>query len=181
MADDIAVSPPRKKKFGSVNTVILPMSRAKVLVRRPSMFSLVKSGGLPAELTSLVWRLFGDTNGVSLASVLEETGPEAEKFAVLVEKFIPHVLVSLTIGDVSDAEEDEQGITRGTVALIDIHDIDKNHLFLYGVGVLKGLDEIGEVVAKDLEAFRGKSPRPDDGPGGEEVRAEAQQPSGSPA
>ena len=174
MANDIAVSPPRKKKFGALNTLILPMSKAKVLVRRPSMFSLVKSGGLPGELTSLVWKLFGDSNGVSLASVLEEPGPEVEKFAILVEKFIPHVLVSVTVGDVTDAEEDEQGVTRGTIAMIDIPDIDKNHLFLYGVGVLKGLDEIGEVVAADLEAFRARAARTDGGPSGEEVRAEAQ-------
>jgi len=177
MADDIAVSPPRTKKFGRINTLKLPMSEVKVLARRPSIFSLVASGGVPGELTSLVWKLFGQDR-VSLSTVLEESSPEVKNFSELVEKMVPHILTSVKIGDVSDCEEDDQGILRGTLALIDLPDIDKNHIFLYGIGVLRALDERAEVVAADLEAFRDGAKRDNAGPVGEAVRTEAVEPSG---
>jgi hypothetical protein len=171
MASDIEVTtPPRRKKFGGLNTLLLPMSKVKVLVRRPSMFSLVASGGLPGELTSLVWRLFGNDGTVTLGTMLEEGSPEVKNFSMLVEKLLPHVLVSVKVADESDCEEDDQGVLRGNIALIDIPDIDKNHIFLYAVGVLKGRDEIGEVVAADLEAFRDRAARGDAGHDVQEVQ-----------
>lgn len=167
MAETDTLPPTKKKRFGATNTLLLPISGDKVTVRRPSMFSLVASGGLPGELTTLVWKLFGEKK-LTLATVLED-GQDVKNFALLVEKFLPHVLVDPKIADVSDCEVNGDGLLSGAIALMDISDIDKNHLFLYGVGVLRGIDE-PEVIAADLATFREESERNNDGHDGTTVR-----------
>jgi hypothetical protein len=134
------------------------------------MFSLVAAGGLPGELTSLVWKLFG-AEGQSLNTVLQD-GQDAKNFALLVEKFIPAVLVSVKVGAESDCDVDDAGILRGQLALLDIADIDKNQIFLYGIGVIRG-DEEAEVVARDLDSFRPEPARPDAGSGSAAVQPAA--------
>lgn len=155
----------RAPRIGQTRPLTLPASQETVEVCRPSTFTLIVSGGLPAELSALVWKLFGTK--MQLADVME-TGKELKDFALLIEKFIPFVLVDPVIGEVTACVVGEDGRLHGTLRLADLPDLDKNHLFLYGVGVLKGDDE--EVVAADLVSFPGESPRGDAGPGGEALR-----------
>jgi len=159
----------------------LPIMGLKVTVRRPSMFSLVAAGGLPGELTSLVWKIFGGKES-SLASILEQ-GQEIKNFATLIEKFIPAVLVDPVIyepkiGEEAPKPEIVNGELHGTISALDIPDIDKNHMFLFGMGVIKCLEEqeaIREgVVADDLSTFRDEQPRADAGPAGSAVQPAAE-------
>lgn len=163
-----------------VGTLHLPIMGVKVKVRRPSVFSLVASGGLPGELTSIIWKIFGGKEN-SLGSILQE-GKQVTDFSRLVEKFFPHVLVDVKVTGESNCFVDPDGYLNGTINALDIPDVDKNHLFLYGVGITRGLDEqeriAEEVVAADLETFRGEPTRPDAGSGSDEVQPATVEPSG---
>jgi hypothetical protein len=165
-------SVPRKKKFGVTHILTLPISQEKVRVRRPSTFSLVAAGGLPADLTALVWRLFGDKDK-NLNSVMEQ-GDELKTYSQLVEKLVPYILVQPTVAAESNCDEvDEEGVMVGSIALMDIPDLDKNHIFMYGVGAVRASEEQEGVVAEDLKTFPAEPTRPDTGSGGEEVRTAA--------
>jgi hypothetical protein len=164
----------------------LPIMGLKVTVRRPSMYSLVAAGGLPGELTSLVWKIFGGKES-SLADILEQ-GQEVKNFAMLVEKFIPAVLVDPVvyepkIGEARPEQRVVDGELHGTISALDIPDIDKNHLFLFGIGVIKCLEEqeaIREgVVADDLSTFRDEQPRADSGSAGAALQPAAEPASGA--
>lgn len=163
----------KRSRFGRVHVLRLPISGERVRVRRPSTFSLVAAGVLPAELTTLVWKLFG--SGQKVTDMLEET-KNLFDYTKLVEQMLPHVLVEPQVGAESDCEPGEDGVLRGTVALIDLPDLDKNHIFMYGVGAVRSEDESQpqEVVAADLAPFPGEPARGDAGPGGEAVRAAAE-------
>ncbi len=157
----------RQPRIGQTHPLTLPASREIVEVRRPSTFTLIVSGGLPAELSALVWKLFGTK--MQLVDVME-TGKELKDFAMLIEKFVPFVLVDPVIGETTTCTIGEDGRLHGALRLDDLPDLDKNHLFLFGVGVLKGDDERDEVVAADLATFRAGAARGDAGSGGEALR-----------
>ncbi len=167
----------KRSRFGRTHTLRLPISGERVRVRRPSTFSLVAAGTLPAELTTLVWKLFG--SGKQVTEMLEEA-KNLTDYTKLVERMVPHVLVDPVVTDVSDCEPDAEGVLTGTVALVDLPDLDKNHLFMYGVGAVRAEEEIQEeagtreVVAADLATFPGEPAPGDAGPGGEAVRAAAE-------
>jgi hypothetical protein len=169
-------TPPRKTKIGSTYVLTLPISGEKVRVRRPSTFSLVAAGALPAELTTLVWKLFGDRKK-SMADVMMDA-EQLSTYTQLVERFVPHVLVSPKIGDTTELEHDKDGVLTGMVALVDLADLDKNNLFMFGIGAVHADEEVAEVVAADLATFRAKQPRTDAGPGGKAVRPAAKPVSG---
>ncbi len=169
----------KRSRFGRVHVLRLPISGERVRARRPSTFSLVAAGTLPAELTTLVWKLFG--SGKQVTELLEEA-KNLTDYTKLVERMLPHVLVDPRVADESDCEPGADGVLTGTVALVDLPDLDKNHLFMFGVGAVRAEDEIqdqSEVVAADLATFPGEPAPGDAGPGGEAVRAAAE-PAGGP-
>lgn len=112
----------------------LPHSKWRVLARRPSLITLVASGALPIELTSAVWKM------ASEGKEPDENSPQGlRQMAELMESFLPHVLVSPSVGPMTSMDEAESGgPLRGTLALIDLHDLDKRYLFYFGQGTISG-------------------------------------------
>ena len=184
-----------KSTLGGVHTLTLP-SKYKVYVRRPSAFTLIKSGGFPAELASSVWGLF--TKKLDMDTFA--TDPSAmQKYAELIEKFWPFVLVKLqVIPDDQDVENGPDAIDCivGTCHAGDLDDLDKQELFLYGIGLAKhdaGSAQIAstqepptttpepkpeEAEVADLSSFRDGAARDDDRPRREPVRTATVEPAG---
>jgi hypothetical protein len=94
------------------------------------------------------------------------------QLAQLIDAYVPHVLVSPRVAPMSQNELDANGIVIGTVALIDVPDMDKLHLFLYGQGLIDGPATEGGATAA-LKSFRDDDASVDAGRGVEEVRAPA--------
>ena len=160
--------------FGQVHTLTLP-SGAKVRVRRPSVLALVAAGGFPAELTIEVWKLLNKK--VEPEEAIAD--PEAlKRWALLIEKFVPHVLVDPKIAEETEVTTDSDGGVHGTVRSEDISDFDKQYLFLYGNGVYRANEEeitlVNEEVTKaDLGPFRDRAAGVDVGSGGDTIQPEA--------
>lgn len=174
-----------RPRFGKSqpHRVTLP-SGYKALAQRPSTFSLIASGGFPSELSSLVWTLF---NAEKKPSELLADSESLKKYALMLETFTPHVLVSPEIikTGTSDCKIDEDGIMRGTLLISEVPDADKQWLVFFGMGIHKSDDEIeaaakevGERMAKgseeatveDLKPFRDEPARDDAGQPREEIR-----------
>lgn len=163
MAESNGKPPTRAAKFGTKHTLILPQSLETVEVRRPSTYTLVAAGHLPAELSTLVWKLYGREMDIQAAT---NEAKSLKEYAALVDALLPQILRGITIIDpkaepdaVTDVNVGEDGIARGRLRLVDMLDLDKNTIFLYGVGVLASEEEMAErktqgVVAPDLSTFR---------------------------
>jgi hypothetical protein len=186
----------KQSPYGRQLTLTLP-SGIKVRARRPSIMTLVASGGFPSELTVEVWKLIKKD-----ALDPDKIGDDAESiksWTSLVDAYIPHVLINPSIVcDVLDKDgnvverrdteltEDEQGLVHGQVNIRDITDMDKNVVFLFGNNICASDEELAEgrrgvggaALAKALLEFRKDPARGDAGPGGEAVRPEAEQPVG---
>lgn len=185
----------KKTQLGRQHTLTLSNGE-KVRVRRPSSFHLIASGGIPAELTSVVWKLFGETT--RLSKIMEQ-GEGLKEYTGLLGKYIPHVVLSPRIvtdkvdsktGEVipvpTECEVGEDGILIGILNIADIPDLDQNDIFLYGIGIGRGDEEqppspgtpLAEQptelsppeVAAALTTFRDGAPGPVPGDGGAEVR-----------
>lgn len=157
----------------------------KVRVRRPSILSLISSEGFPQDLTGEVWKLIKkdklDPQKLEVADV-----ESIRTWARLINAYVPQVLVNPKVTEVTELVdvEGKPGQVSGTIALEDISDMDKQFLFLYGNGAAPSDEEMeaGVGSSKVLEAlrrFREGAARDNAGPGGEAVRAEAEQPVGS--
>ncbi len=165
--------------FGTARKLKLP-SGAIVLARRPSTISLIASGGFPSELTALVWKhAQGGNDPEELAG-----DPEMlRKMAEMIDQYVPHVLVSPTVGPVTNIiSEGADGVLTGTVHIADMRDEDKRYLFFFGQALAGPLDAgKTEVTPSDLKSFRDESASGDAGHAGEAVRAEAIEPVGAVA
>jgi hypothetical protein len=172
------------KRYFAPMPVRLPVSGYNVLVRRISNFTLLASGGFPSDLTSLVWRLSQSEGENALDSALREDNTALSRVAALVDKIVPHALVSpkvgpetrdLTLADYKVTgfdEEESVKILSGVIALVDLQDLDKNAIFLYAQGMMGG-------PVTDLAPFREDGQRPVAGPSGETVQANAVEPAGA--
>jgi hypothetical protein len=149
--------------------VALPLPSGMVVrVRRPSVFSLITSGGFPAELTQVVFDMV--TNPVKPEEMIRD--PERlRQLSTLIDAYVPHVLVSPHVGPMSSNSLDEDGVVTGTVALVDLADMDKLHLFMFGQGLIAGPATEGGAVSPALTSFRDGAASADAGRGVEEVRA----------
>lgn len=157
-------------EIGFVQTVTLPQSKYKVRVRRPSLITLIASGGFPAELAAVVWKMYEGKNDGDL---LQE--PEGiMRMASLIEAYVPHVLVVPQVGPTSQIDIDAEGFAIGSVAMLDLHDTDKRFLFFYGQGLLDAMDEkpTETASAPALASFPEDVARADTRPAREPVRAE---------
>lgn len=159
--------------FGSARVVTLPQSGQKVRARRPSLVTLIATGGFPAELASVVWNMYEKGEDPS------QNAKDAEgilRMANLIEQYVPHVLVTPQVGPVTQTDVDGEGVLIGTVSMIDLPDMDKRFLFFYGQGLLDGTTQppaSPEIVsAKALESFPENGERADARPAREPVRAE---------
>jgi hypothetical protein len=156
---------------------ILPQSKLRVRVRRPSLVTLIASGAFPAELASIVWKMYEKTDETP------NDDPESiQRMARLMEEFIPHVLVTPRIGSVTQLQDDVDGVAQGTIASIDLGDLDKRWLFFYGQGLVEqdGSETTPEVSAASLDSFPEEPARADARPAREPVRAEAVESGGNP-
>lgn len=155
---------------GLVPIATLPQSKHKVRVRRPSLLTLIATGGFPAELAAVVWKMY--EKGTSPDDITQD--PQGIlQMATLIEAYVPFVLVSPKVGVLTQVETDSDGVLTGTIALLDLHDTDKQFLFFYG----QGLVDIPEapratetVSAQALQSFPEDAARADAGPAGESVR-----------
>ena len=112
------------------------------------------------------------TAGERVLAYLDQAIDRSVAQPQLIDAYVPHVLVSPRVAPMSQNELDVNGVVIGTVALIDISDVDKLHLFLYGQGLIDGpATEGGATVA--LKSFRDDDASADSGRGVEEVRAPA--------
>lgn len=158
--------------FQAQHTVILPVSEAKVRVRRPSLMTMVTVSGLPTELTALAMKV---ANGQRVLEKGDDLETVRANFASI-EAFYPYVLVDVTIthDGPTDVKEDVDGCWIGTVNSADIADIDKQYLFMYGRHLVSANepDKKADTEA-DSEAvgkFRDGASSDDAGPVGEAVR-----------
>lgn len=184
------------QSLGGVHTLTVA-SKHKFYVKRPSTFTLIRTGGFPAELASQVWGLFNkkldmDTFGTDPTAMM--------KYAEMVDKYWPYVLIGLKV--VEDAEEvsnhvDDKGCVIGTCHSGDLDDLDKQDLFMYGIGLQQpDKDSVPspngaaaqtlpepqpqEATVRDLDQFRDRAERDDARPRREPVRAETEQSVGAP-
>lgn len=169
----------RRNPFQTQHTVLLPVSQAKVRVRRPSLMTMVTVSGLPSELTAMAMR-------VASGQRLLDTGDEVETMKTnfgIIEAFIPYVLVDLKItkDGPTDVKEDEQGCWIGTVNIADLADTDKQYLFMYGRSLVSPNEpEESEATTEEVGKFRDGANSSDAGSSGEAVRPAPIESSGHP-
>jgi len=161
-------------KFRAIKPLILPVSKAKVRVRRPSLMNLVIAGGLPSEMTGMALRLAqqGEERKEPTTDLLKELFTNIHQFLSL-------VLVDLKVVSdpeiKSETEEDEDGFETGVVNTADMADDDKQYLFLYARGYIEAEDEKVKPVEKGVgseqtESFRDERSGPDSGSSRETLR-----------
>lgn len=163
-------------KFRSVKPLILPVSKAKVRVRRPSLMNLVIAGGLPSEMTGMALRL------AQQGEERKDPSPDLLKeLFTNIHQFLSLVLVDLKVVSdpeiKSETEEDEDGFEIGVVNTADMADDDKQYLFLYARGYIEAEDEKRksvEVGSEQKESFRGERSGSDAGSSRETVQREAE-------
>jgi hypothetical protein len=169
--------------FQSQHTVVLPVSGARVRVRRPSLMTMVTVSGLPTELTSLAMKV---ANGQRVLESGDEPDIIKANFAAI-EAYIPFVLVDLKVTkdgptDVHLENHTTDGaIWVGTVNLADLPDIDKQYLFMYGRHLVSpnepdteaDIEPAKEATPEEIGQFRDGAAGDDAGSSGEAVRAEA--------
>ncbi len=173
----------KQSPYGRRLTLSLP-SGIKVKARRPSVLSLIASGGFPSELTLEVWKLVKKDllDPDKIANDVESV----MAWAKMIDAYVPHVLINpvLVTGADEDTvlvQADDSELVTGKVNIRDITDIDKQTLFLFGQGVVPADEELAErgfggrvaELAATLKEFRGGAARDEAGRGVEEVRAEA--------
>lgn len=165
--------------LAAVKVVTLPFSKYKVRLRRPSLITLIATGGFPTELASVVWKMY-ETN--KNADELAKEPDGILHMASLMESYIPFVLVEPHVGGATNLQLDAEGNMTGTWAMIDVSDSDKRFLFFYGQGLLddfptepvkNGATPEPEVSAQTLATFPEEQARADARPAREPVRAEA--------
>ncbi len=171
MAEPEEAPQSKSSKYGRiVQTVSLP-SGVKMRARRPSVLSLIASGGFPSELTLEIWKLASREGDISKNA---ESLDSLKSWAALLEAYIPYVLVTPQIGLVTDVKEDDQGVLIGTIVIGDLQDMDKQVLFLFGNGLVPSDEEIAdgkkEVSAKSLASFRDGEQGADAGSSSEAVQ-----------
>jgi hypothetical protein len=157
--------------IGLVQVLTLPQSKYKVRARRPSLITLIASGGFPAELAAVVWRMYEKGEDADTAT----TEPDnIMRMASLIEAYVPHVLVTPQVGPTSQIEIDAEGFVVGTISMIDLHDTDKRFLFFYGQGLLEASDlkPTETASAPALASFPENVARADARPAREPVRTE---------
>jgi len=166
-----------KSTYAAAQTLTLPSGK-KVLVRRPSVTSLLASGGFPTGLTSAALKILVEKRLEKPTAQEEAEDPESvQKWAAMLDSFLPRVLVQPKVGPQTDIAEDETGLLSGTIAVTDILDFDKQVIFYFGTGLYRSDEEIEASKAKEatvetLKPFPGGAERVDAGPGSEAVRAE---------
>lgn len=158
--------------FQSQHIVVLPVSNAKVRLRRPSLLTMVTVSGLPTELTALAMKV---ANGQRVLSPGSEPEIIAANFATI-EAFIPFVLVDLKVtrDAPTDVHEDAEGCWVGTVNPADLADTDKQYIFMYGRHLV-GPNEpdtqtVAEAKTEEVGKFRDGAAGDDAGSTGEAVR-----------
>ncbi len=143
----------------------LPSKLMRIRARRPSLLTILAAGGFPNELTAAVWR--------SQSGTLDFSGENPElirQLAQLIDAMITHILVSPQVGPDTRLEEGPGGVAQGTVAVVDLPDVDKQFLFMW---VQRLLPTPGEEAPPDLHSFRDERPRADVGPVGAAVQPAA--------
>jgi hypothetical protein len=140
--------------LGGTKVLELPHLKQKVLARQPSLVTLIASGGFPSELAAVVWKMYerGD-NGEQMTS----TPDGIRQMANLIEAYVPHVLVKPQVGAVTHVTVDGDGVLDGTIAMIDLPDLDKRYLFFYGQRLLAPIEQ---TVSAPVE----RADLPDPGP-----------------
>lgn len=174
--------------FKNIHTVTLPVSGARVRCRKPSLMTMVATGGLPSELTGMALNIAENKPVLSTGTSIEDVKRTFET----VEAFIPYVLVDIKLVREGESKLQTMGddidgnYWGGTLNYADLQDVDKQYIFLVGRGSIQpwrvegAEDGHGEKEAtdEDLGKFRPDSSRDDAGRTGEEVRAEAEQSAG---
>ena len=169
---------PTPPPFGRSTVLMLP-SGVRVRARRPSIISLIASGGFPTELTGMVWKL---ANRDASVEDLVQNADDLIRMTQLINAYILNVLVSpkLSMSEetalVAPPEEQPQMPWAGVVNLADMEDVDKQFLFLYGQGLLSSEVLQGATGARSLETFRDGAVRVGSGSDGEAVRTETIEP-----
>src|SRR5712691_6864358 len=173
----------KPSNYGKIHTLTLP-SGYKILARRPSVLSLISSGGFPSQMTQEVWKLI-EKEKITVESVTES--PEAiQQWAIMLNAYLPHVAVDPKIqpGVPTNIVEDDNKMLHGVLAVEDVQDLDKQFIFLFGNGVAASDEELAEKLkeaeAAGLTRFPVGSERVDGGRGSKEVRTEAVEASGNP-
>jgi len=164
--------------YASPQTLTLPSGK-KVLVKRPSLTSLLAAGGFPTGLTSHALKILSEKTLDRPAPTDATDKPEdVSKWAEMLDAFIPYVLVQPKVSDTSSVTEDENGLLGGSIAVADILDFDKQVIFYFGTGLYRSDEEMAEAKTKEatveaLKPFPEGSKRADAGHGGETIRTEA--------
>jgi hypothetical protein len=157
--------------YGKSHVLTLP-SGVKVRARRPSLLSLIYSGGFPTELTATVWQLYAKQ--INAEEVAQKEPEGLLRLAGLIEQYIPHVLISPRVGPMTKLDEGPEGVLTGTVALLDILDLDKQYLFLFGQRLILAPEErqagAEQTAAADLAEFRQRAESGDAGSSGAAVQ-----------
>src|SRR3990167_6722708 len=81
---------PASPPFGRSTVLMLP-SGVRVRARRPSIISLIASGGFPTELTGMVWKL---ANRDASVEDLVQNADDLIRMTQLINAYILNVLVS---------------------------------------------------------------------------------------
>lgn len=170
-----------KKMYAKAHTLTLP-SGVKFRVRRPSILTLINSGGFPSEMTIEIWKVVS-AEGLDPKKLLEDA-KGLTNWAKLIDMFIPHVSIMpkiTTDGAETNIAEDANGIAVGNVDLATLPDADKQLLFLFGTYAAASDEEMAEGATAPVPAltrFPEGAAREDDRSGSAEVRTETEQPSG---
>jgi len=168
--------------FSQTRLIPLP-SGTRVYAARPSVITLIRSGGFPTELTGMLWRL---TNKDQDPADLVQSPEDLERIVQLIDTYIPHVQVQPEITLNPDTptsltpppDDAPQEPWSGVVNIRDMTDPDKQFLFLYGQGLLDRLfADVPGVHAFDQ--FRAESERATAGPAGASVSSAPVADSGS--
>lgn len=160
--------------FQSQHIVVLPVSGAKVRVRRPSLMTMVTVSGLPTELTGIALKI---ANAQRVLAQGDDVATMKANFETI-EAYVPYVLVDLKVADVTDVKEDADGCWVGTINLSDMADIDKQYIFMYGRHLVgpnepdkkEDIEEVKEATTEAVSKFRGGAVGDDTGSTGEEVQ-----------
>lgn len=131
----------------------LPSKLLRVRARRPSLLTILASGGFPNELTAAAWRSQNGTVDFS-----GENPQLIRQLAQLIDAILSHVLVSPAVGLETRLEEGPDGVAAGTVAVVDLPDVDKQFLFMWAQRLLP---TPGEEAPPALDNFRDERARVD--------------------
>ncbi len=165
----------KPSNYGKTSIITLP-SGYKIKARRPSVLSLISSGGFPAALTNDMWKLIEKEKIDSKA--ITESPEMIKQWAGMLDAYIQYVAVDPKIvaeGETSLTEDDDKTL-HGRINIQDVEDFDKQYLFLFGNDVAPSDDEVNakrkEAEAAGLAKFPDGSARVEGGRSSEAVRTE---------